>query len=154
MKKHGILNAQLIGELTKIRHQDKITICDAGMPVPAGKPFVDVSLVQGLPTVEQVFKAVCNEILIEEIAFPEVFLKYRPAFYTMIQERFIHQKINTIANTDWASFAYADDVRLYIRTSDVLPCGNIVLTSASGVPTHFHEFNVEFDDVIGGAQIV
>ena len=34
MKKRGIFNAQLIEELTKMRHTDRIVICDAGFPVP------------------------------------------------------------------------------------------------------------------------
>ena len=69
MKKTGIFNAQLIYELTKMRHMDKIVICDAGFPVPEGRTLVDVSLVAGLPTVDQVFKAICNEILIESLYF-------------------------------------------------------------------------------------
>lgn len=149
MKKRGIFNAQLLCELTKMRHQDKIAICDAGMPVPAGKTLVDVSLVQGLPTVEQVFKAVCNEILIEAISFPELFQQYRPGFYERVKEKFVNQKLNVIPNMEWYKTVNADDVKLYIRTGDVLPCSNILLTSASGVPTHFEEFNVEFEDVIG-----
>ena len=148
MKKRGIINAQLISELTKMRHMDKIFICDAGMPVPQNKTLVDVSLVAGLPTVEQVFKAICNELLIEAVSFPELFVQYRPDFYKMVKENCINQKINTIQNTEWFSFAYADDVKLYIRTGDVLPCSNIILTSASGVPHHYDELNIEFDNVI------
>ena len=149
MKKKGIFNAQLIGELTRVRHQEKIVICDAGLPIPDGRTVVDVSLVEGLPTVEQVFKAVCNEMLLEAVSFPAVFTQLRPEFYGMIKERFVNQKLNVIPNEKWAETAYAPDVKLYIRTGDVLPCSNIILTSASGVPRHFAEFNVEFDDVTG-----
>lgn len=147
MKKKGIFNAQLIGELTKIRHQDKIMICDAGFPVPLGRPLVDVSLIEGLPTVEQVFKAICNEMLIEEILFPEVFVRMRPEFFSMIKERFINQKLTEIPNAEFANRAKAEDIKLYVRTGDVLPCSNIIVSSASGVPRHFNEFNVEFDKI-------
>ena len=34
MKKTGILNAELAYELTKLRHTDKMVICDAGYPIP------------------------------------------------------------------------------------------------------------------------
>lgn len=149
MKKRGIFNAQLIGELTKIRHTEKIVLCDAGLPVPQGKTLVDVSLVEGLPTVEQVFKAVCNEILIEEISIPEVFIQTRPTFYCLIKERFVNQRLNVIQNEQWTETLNAPDVKLFIRTGDVLPCSNIILSSASGVPRHFEEFNVEFEDFIG-----
>ncbi len=148
MKKRGIFNARLIGELTKVRHQEKIMICDAGFPVPDGKTLVDVSLVEGLPTVEQVLKAVCSEILIEALHFPEVFTALRPEVYEMIKSRFVNQKLEVVPNHDWAAFAATPDVRLYIRTGDVLPCSNLILTSASGVPRHFEEFNVEFENVI------
>ena len=36
MKKNGLLNAELMGELTKLRHQDKFVICDIGFPIPKG----------------------------------------------------------------------------------------------------------------------
>ena len=148
MKKRGIINAKLMEELTKVRHQEKIVICDAGLPVPENRNLVDISLVAGFPTVEQVLKAVCGEMLLEEIAFPEVFVKLRPEFHSMIERRFINQKLTVIPNDEWSKKAYDPMVRLYIRTGDVLPCRNIILTSASGVPRHYNEFNVEFDSVV------
>ena len=66
MKKAGILNAQLICELTKIRHKDKLVICDAGFPIPEGATVVDVSLVTGIPSMLQVLKAVLNELIVED----------------------------------------------------------------------------------------
>lgn len=68
MKKRGILNAQLMSELTKLRHTDKMVICDAGFPIPKDATVVDVSLIAGVPTLPQVLKAVLNEIIVEEYA--------------------------------------------------------------------------------------
>ena len=84
MKKRGIFNAQLIEELTKMRHTDRIVICDAGFPVPEGKTLVDVSLTAELPTVEQVFRLICNEILIEGLTFSEGLKVVQPEFYQML----------------------------------------------------------------------
>ena len=50
MKKKGILNAQLLGELAKLRHTDKLVICDAGYPIPKDGNVVDVSLTEGVPS--------------------------------------------------------------------------------------------------------
>lgn len=147
MKKRGIINSKLMEELTKVRHQEQIMICDAGFPVPEDRILVDVSLVAGFPTVEQVLKAVCSEMLLEEILYPEVFTKMRPEFYAMIQTNFTGQKLTLVHNEEWRETAYASQVRLYIRTGDVLPCSNIIVTSASGVPRHYDEFNVEFENI-------
>lgn len=149
MKKTGILNARLVGELAKMRHTDKIVICDAGFPVPEGKTLVDVSLVAGLPVVDQVFKALCNEILIEAITVPEGFKVVRPDFYRELKEKFQNHEWNEITSPDFFERVYERDVKLFIRTGDVQPCGNMLLSSASGVPRVFDQYNVCFENVIG-----
>ncbi len=149
MKKTGILNAQLIGELTKMRHTDKIMLCDAGFPVPEGKTLVDVSLVAGLPTLEQVFKAVCNDILIESIVVPVGFERIRPAFFEEIKAKFVNHEITQVPGTDLFDRVYDRDVKLFIRTGEVMPAGNMLLSSATGVPRVFDKLNVTFEDVIG-----
>ena len=148
MKKTGILNAQLMCELTQMRHTDKIMICDVGFPVPAGKTLVDVSLVAGLPTVEQVFRAVCNEILIESITLPEGFTKVHETFYAELTERFQNHRFAELKTQEFFDRAYEKDVKLFIRTGDVRPCGNLLLSSASGVPMVFDKYNVVFDSVL------
>ena len=147
MKKRGVFHAQLICELTKLRHTEKLMICDAGFPVPNGANLVDVSLAEGIPTVEQVLHAVCSEMLFEAIAFPEVFTQLRPELYANILEKFQRQRRECIPNEDWMTFSTAADVKLYVRTGDVLPCSNLILTSASGVPRHFDKFNIEFERI-------
>ena len=149
MKKTGIFNAQLIYELTKMRHMDKIVICDAGFPVPEGRTLVDVSLVAGLPTVDQVFKAICNEILIESLYFSEGVKVVRKDFYDQIKAKFVNHEITEVPTPAFFERVKEDDVKLFIRTGDVKPCGNIMMSSASGVPKVFDKLNVVFDDVIG-----
>lgn len=147
MKKGGILNAQLMCELTKMRHTDKIMICDVGFPVPAGKTLVDVSLVPGVPTIDLVFKAVCNEILIESITLPEGFTRVHSDLYQQITDRFRNHRISELDSDAFFQRAYEQDVKLFIRTGDMRPCGNMLLSSASGVPMVFDKYNVVFDDV-------
>ena len=123
-------------------------LCDAGLPVPDGKRLVDVSLVAGLPTVTQVLKAVCSEMLIEAICVPEVYISFHREFFQEMQEKFVNQKMDVLPNEAWPDFVYGDDVKLYIRTGDVTPCSNMVLVSASGVPRHYKELNVEFENIL------
>jgi hypothetical protein len=65
MKRTGILNGQLIQQIANLGHTDTFLIGDAGMPVPAGVPIIDLVLTLGVPTFEQVLRAVCAETVVE-----------------------------------------------------------------------------------------
>ena len=54
MKKAGILNADLIGALSRLGHGDVVLLADCGMPAPRGVPVIDLALVHGIPRFEQV----------------------------------------------------------------------------------------------------
>ena len=62
MKKTGILNAQLIGLIAALGHKDTFMVGDAGMPIPAGVPIVDLVLCGGVPTFRQTMDAIPKDI--------------------------------------------------------------------------------------------
>ena len=66
-----------------------------------------------------------------------------------LKERFAEHTFEEITSPAFFERVYERDVKLFIRTGDVRPCGNIMLTSASAVPRVFDKYNVEFDNVIG-----
>ena len=53
MIKNTVINAELGYALATARHKDAIVICDANMPIPDGCNVIDVSLIRGVPTLEQ-----------------------------------------------------------------------------------------------------
>lgn len=132
MKKAGILNAQLMCELTGLRHMDKMVICDAGFPIPRDAVVVDLSLVAGVPTVPEVVKAVLNEIIVEEYAIFDMMKEVNQEYYTFVKSTFKEsQKASEISMEEFLNLT--EDARFYIRTGDLAPCANMMLTSASGV---------------------
>ena len=58
MIKRGLLNPQLLALLARVRHTNSLVIADRGFPFWPGIETVDLSLVDGVPTVLQVFAAV------------------------------------------------------------------------------------------------
>lgn len=140
MKKQGILNANLIGELTKLRHTDKLVICDAGFPIPSDATYVDISLVAGVPTMLQVLKAILNEIIVEEYAVFDLMEKYNNPYYDEIAALLYVQKSSKLSMD--AFYAKAENAKLFVRTGDLLPCSNILLVSASGVSMMCEPLNV------------
>ena len=57
MLKTGILNPHLLSLLARVRHTNALVIADRGFPFWPGIETVDLSLIDGVPTVLQVLKA-------------------------------------------------------------------------------------------------
>ena len=57
MIKKGILNPQVASLLARVRHTNALVIADRGFPSWPGIETVDLSLVDGIPTVTQVLNA-------------------------------------------------------------------------------------------------
>lgn len=145
MKKTGILNADLIGELTKLRHQDKFVICDAGFPVPKGAVIVDVSLVEGIPTFLQTLKAVLNEIIVEEFVIFDFMKQCNVEYYEEIKAMFLNQTSKEISMKEFV--ALSKEAKLFIRTGDLTPASNIMLTSATGVKEMCAKLDIKFEKI-------
>jgi D-ribose pyranase len=58
MIKSGILNPQILSLLARVRHTNTLVIADRGFPSWPGIESVDISLVDGIPTVLQVLQAI------------------------------------------------------------------------------------------------
>ena len=58
MINRGILNPQILALLARVRHTNALVIADRGFPFWPGIETVDVSVVDDLPTVLQLIKAV------------------------------------------------------------------------------------------------
>jgi D-ribose pyranase len=76
---HGILNPQLLSLLARVRHTNTLVIADRGFPFWAMLETVDLSLVDGVPTVLQVLAAVRQNFVVGEAYMAEEFLKVNPA---------------------------------------------------------------------------
>lgn len=145
MKKSGILNAELVGELCKIRHLDRFVICDAGFPIPKGANIIDVSLIAGIPSMMQVLKAVLNEMIVEEYIIFDKMASVNPEYYYELKSFFVKQTFSEITMQEF--IVLSKEAKLFIRTGELKPCSNIMLTSATGVKERNQIFDVHFDEI-------
>jgi len=74
MIKTGILNPALLSLLARIRHTNLLVIADRGFPFWPQIETVDISLVDGIPSVLQVFQAVTASCQIGHVWMAEEFL--------------------------------------------------------------------------------
>ena len=87
MIKNTVINAELGYALATARHKDAIVICDANMPIPDGCNVIDVSLIRGVPTLEQTMCAIMNDLVAERYEVFELMPQYNDAMYQKIQSQ-------------------------------------------------------------------
>ncbi len=128
MKKAGILNPDLVGLLARTGHSDFFTISDRGFPVPDEQERIDLSLVDGIPTVLDVLAAVQMEWEIDRVVIAtEMDLASPHRVQEMMNllgpavplQRMSHIEFKRLAKTGKAT----------VRTGDTVPYANIILVS-------------------------
>lgn len=75
MLKHGILNPALNSLLSRVRHTNTLVIADRGFPFWPQIETVDISLVDGIPTVLQVLAAIRPNFIIGRAFMAEEFIR-------------------------------------------------------------------------------
>lgn len=125
MKKRGIINAQLAGYIAALGHMDTFLIGDAGMPIPAGVPIVDLALCGGVPTFKQTMDAVLDEAVVEGYTIAKEIVENNPELYAYIGEKLPNAEVEMISHTDLK--AMTKNCKFAIRTGEFTPYPNIVL---------------------------
>ena len=74
MLKTGILNPQLNALLSRVRHTNTLVIADRGFPFWPQIETIDLALVDNIPTVLDVLRAICPNFAIGKAWMAEEFL--------------------------------------------------------------------------------
>ena len=128
MLEQGILNPNLLSLLARVRHTNALVIADRGFPYWPMIETVDISLVDGVPTVLQVLAAVRRNFSVAEAYMAEEFLQVnssatRKAFAAGL-------KGTKIGHEPHAVFKQRIPRAIgLIRTGDTVQYANLVLIS-------------------------
>jgi D-ribose pyranase len=76
MLKSGILNPQINSLLARVRHTNCLVIADRGFPFWPQVETVDISLVDGIPTVLDVVRAIRANFVIGQVWMAEEFRRH------------------------------------------------------------------------------
>lgn len=130
MKKTGILNCEISEVVASMGHQDKLCICDAGLPIPPGTDRIDLALAEGIPGFIQTLKVVLKELEVEAIVLAKEIKSASSG------SKKLHKEIRKIAGDIPLSYysheQFKDhlyDCRAVIRTGEFTPYANIMLVS-------------------------
>ena len=128
MKRAGILNAELSRRLALLGHTDTVVVADCGLPQPPAVPVVDLAVVFGVPTFEQVLRALAAELVVESTVVAAEAGERNPDVVRLVEslfggtERVAHEQFKQLTA----------GARLLVRTGEASPYANVVLRC--GVP--------------------
>jgi len=132
MKKSGILHPGICELLAATGHTDYITICDRGFPVPDEPRRIDLALVDGIPTVLDVLRAIAAEWAIDRVVIAQEMEEASPQHVKGI--RAVLDDLN-LADVPLQVISHLElkhlsrSARGTIRTADTTPWGNIIIVS-------------------------
>jgi D-ribose pyranase len=132
MKKSGILNAQLAGCIAALGHKDLFMVGDAGMPIPAGVPIVDLVLVGGVPTFRQTMDAILDETVVEGYMIAEEIYEKNPKLLSYIREKLADAEEEVVPHLELKEMS--KHVKFAVRTGEFTPYPNIILRAGVAFP--------------------
>lgn len=127
MRRSGILHPALGHLLSSSGHTDYFTICDRGFPVPDGPERIDLALVDGIPTVLDVLRAVHAEWVIDRVLITEEMERVSPG--RVEEMRAILGDVPMQVVTHLELKRLAPEGKATVRTGDTVPYANIILVS-------------------------
>ncbi len=129
MLKTGILNPAINSLLSRVRHTNTLVISDRGFPFWPDIETIDISLIDGLPTVLQVIQAIRPNFIIGQAFMAEEFNKSNdPATVADFHKALAGIPLSFEPHVEFKKripFAIG-----LIRTGDTVPYANTVLVSA------------------------
>jgi D-ribose pyranase len=104
MLKSGILNPDISSLLCRVRHTNTLVIADRGFPYWPMIETVDISLVDDIPTVLQVFLAIRPNFVVGQICMAQEFLDHNiPAIQQQFHDAFAGIPVTTNSMTNLRS---------------------------------------------------
>ena len=129
MLRTGILNPAVLDLLARVRHTNTLVIADRGFPFWPKLETVDLSLVDGIPTVLQVLDALRpNFVIGRAFAAAEFKLHNDDAVQAALAARFTG--IPLVFESHVAFKQRVPAAIGLIRTGDTIPYANLIIESA------------------------
>ena len=127
MKKEGILHPGLCEVLAASGHTDYITISDRGFPVPEGPRRIDLALVDDLPTVLDVLRAVAAEWALDRVIITQEMTEVSPQRVAALRALLGAVPLEVLPHVAFKHLAQT--AKATIRTGDTTPYANVILVS-------------------------
>jgi len=130
MLKSGILNPTILSLIARVRHTNMLVIADRGFPFWPQIETIDISLVDGIPTVNQVLEALLPAVDLGKAYMAQQFKEVNPAEVVAERQRILGGIDLNFEDHEAAFKKRVPGAIGLIRTSDTTHYSNIILVSA------------------------
>lgn len=127
MKRSGILHPDIAHLLASTGHTDYFVVADRGFPVPPEPDRIDLALIDDLPTVMDVLRAIHAEFIIDRVVVAEETNTFSPERVKELHEILGDTPLETVAHIELKRLSH--DARATIRTGDTTPYANVIVVS-------------------------
>lgn len=127
MKRGGILHPGISHLLASTGHTDYFLVTDRGFPVPPEPERIDLALVDDLPTVLDVLRAVHAEFVIDRIVIAEEMERFSPERVAALRDLLGDVPIETVSHIELKRLGH--DAKATIRTGDTIAYANLIVVS-------------------------
>jgi len=142
MKCKGIIHPDLMEALTSLGHTDSFMLCDAGFPIPVGARRIDLALTPGVPSFRTCLNAILQEVIVEAFSVAEEMKTYNPETFRYLTVLLPRQKRTIDPQNTFLEHAQGR-ARFFVRSGELKPYSNILLTAASGVERFHKDFMID-----------
>lgn len=131
MKRTRLLNSELSYAISRIGHTASITLCDAGLPIPAGVKRIDLAIEPGYPSFIRTLDALLSEMMVEEIVVAsEIHGKNPEVFQGMMDLFRRHEMEPVVTEVPHEEFKQLSrESEAIVRTGECTPYANVILKS-------------------------
>lgn len=128
MKKNGILNSSLAKLVDDLGHTDQVCIGDLGLPVPNHVQKIDLAVIPGKPSFQELIDVYLENVVVEKIILAEEIKTVNPAqLETLLAKLGKEVQIEFVSHDELKQLNRS--VKAIIRTGENTPYSNVILQS-------------------------
>lgn len=131
MKRTRLLHSELSHAISRMGHTDSLTLCDAGLPIPAGVKRIDLAIECGYPSFLATLDAILSELQVEEIIVAHELIQKSPALYegliAVLLAQGMEPKVTEVSHEEFKQLTQTSEA--VVRTGECTPYANVILKS-------------------------
>jgi D-ribose pyranase len=111
--------------ISGLGHTQSIVVCDAGLPVPAGVPVIDLALADGFPDFLSVLRPIARELEYERYIYAEELGRANGEFLCDMRATLGDVEAESVSHEEFKRLTR--EAKAIIRTGSYQPYANVIL---------------------------
>jgi D-ribose pyranase len=129
MKKIGTLNRHLSRVIASMGHEDRLIICDSGLPIPRNGEVIDLALTDNVPGFLETVRVILEELEVEKAIVASEMREVNPTVYDKLCDLLNGTDIEAVPHREFKGMITEDPNTAFVRTGEMTPYANVLLSS-------------------------